>query len=100
MGITQKHVQANQAMMRLRQLMEELKPDLHLIINYFTMTDELLKEYDPWYIERFRLLSGEEYVMIRKREDNEWPLLYVLNVSGTSVQYIAAEVMDLLAKKF
>ena len=97
---TEKHEQATKALNHIRWMLRDLRPELDLEITYTTLDEEDMQEYSAWYIQRFGLLAGEEYVMIRKNESGSWNLLYTINVTGTAVLAIAAETMDLISRKF
>lgn len=96
----EKHAQAVTALGHIARLMKELRPDKELIINYVQMDEDALKLYSDWYIQRFHLMTGDEYVTINMHDGGSWPLLYVINVTGNNVLAIAAETMDLLSRKF
>lgn len=101
MYINKKHMETVTALGHINSLMKDLKPEIHLIVAYIpSMDEETMKQYGEWYTQKFQFVTGNEYVVIHKQEGDEWPPLYAINVTGNSVQYIAAETMTLLAKKF
>lgn len=93
--------QAAAALDHISRILKAEKPLDDVTLEYVRMGDPR-KEFTDYEIDRFHLLFGDEYVLIRIREkyDGEYHLIYVINVSALSVLALAAETMDLISRKF
>ena len=75
-----------------------------IAITYCEMDAESLADFTDWQCQRNKLFIGHEYFMIWEVPDpydiEPFHLLYAVNVSADSVLTAAAELMDLVSKKF
>ena len=79
-------------------LIKMMRPDKHLDIQYVKLTDENIGAFGDWDIVRLCLYTGDEQFIISDVDENS--RLYAVNVTGDSVLTAAAELMDLVSKKF
>ena len=79
-------------------LLNVVRPDKDIRIEYVRTTEENIKDFSDWDVERFGILTGEELILIFDKTENH--LLYVVNVTGDSVLTAMSELMNLIAKKF
>ncbi len=63
---------------------------------YYYVSSSVEDEFPKQEIERFHLISGDEYIMIYRNHT----LLYVVNVTGDNALTALEELMLLLSKKF
>ena len=75
-----------------------------IAITYCEMDAESLADLSEWECERNELFIGHEYFLIWEVPDpysiDPFHLLYAVNVSADSVLTAAAELMNLVSKKF
>ncbi len=75
-----------------------------ILITFSKLTDEIVKEFNPWDCERFILTPGEEYFFVWETERPDvadpYGLLYVVCITGDSLLTAAHELMELISRKF
>lgn len=97
-----KPAMAAEALSHIAEILKSQRPKEDVMIEYVMMDDNRIRDFSDFDIQRFGLLSRDEYVLIHKLEeyDGQYHLLYSMNVSALSVLAIAAETMDLISRKF
>lgn len=70
-----------------------------LSLGYLKLDEDRMQMYfSPWEREYHNLVSGEEVITVRSAVNRD--LLYVVDVTATSVLQAMADLWALLAKKF
>ena len=85
-------------------LLRIARPERDIRIEYHRADDEINESLTPWQREKFHLWMNDEYFMVWD-DVPDWDapgpdLLYVVNVSADSLLTAAAELFELLHRKF
>lgn len=84
------------ALRKVMDIADITRPGKDASFRYVVITEDNLHDYSDWDIERLRLCTGLEYILV---VEDSGHILYSINVSGDSIMQSIAELTNLLAGK-
>ena len=86
------------------KLLKMARPEKNLGISYIKVSGDNIESFSEWQRERNAIRTGDEYFLVWDYspdwETDEPDLLYAVCVTGDSLLTAAAELMNLLSRKF